>query len=123
MKPNTAGELIECTIWRTMKILGAFSKAELHAYVAMTHKVGRVKIGSYVNTLLRHSLLRKAGDGRFCLAANAPAAAPIYRQLGRAKRAAAKTAKPIKPKQAKVAPPAQGKGVDFMISGWGAKGV
>ena len=67
-------EPIECTIWRTMKILGAFSKAELHAYVAMTHKVGRVKIGSYVNTLLRHSLLRKAGDGRFCLAANAPAA-------------------------------------------------
>lgn len=116
-------EPIECTIWRTMKILGAFSKAELHAYVAMTHKVGRVKIGSYVNTLLRHSLLRKAGDGRFCLAANAPAAAPIYRQLGRVKRTAAKTAQPIKPKQAKAAPPEKGKSADFMISGWHTQGV
>ena len=116
-------EPIECTIWRTMKILGVFSKAELHAYVAMTHKVGRVKIGGYVNILRRHSLLRDAGGGRFCLAANVPADAPIYRQLGRAKRAVAKTAKPIKPKQEKVAPPAHGKSADFMISGWHTQGV
>ena len=114
-------EPIECTIWRTMKILGAFSKAELHAYVAMTHKVGRVKIGSYVNTLLRHSLLRKAGDGRFCLAANAPAAAPIYRQLGKPKRAAMPKANT--PRKAKAPPPAKGKSADFMISGWHTQGV
>lgn len=111
-------EPIECTIWRTMKILGVFSKAELHAYVAMTHKVGRVKIGGYVNILRRHSLLRDADGRRFALTANAPADAPIYRQLGRAKRAAMP-----QPRPAKVAPPARGKAAGFMINQWKSNGV
>lgn len=79
MKP----ELIEVTMWRTMKILRVFNTDSLLQHINMTHVCTRNRVSRYLNLLLKNQYIYRHGHEAYQISATAPAQAPIFRKVVR----------------------------------------